>query len=142
MSDCIFCKIAAGDIQAAKVYEDAEVVAFLDQHPTQPGHTLVIPKAHYDRLDTTPPELVAKLFQVVRALAPGVTQAMAAQGFNVSVNTGLAAGQIIFHTHVHIVPRTKGDGLLPWGHRDYQGSEQEETAKKIRLALKSVSAVL
>ena len=137
MTDCIFCKIISGNIPATKVYEDADYVAFLDLHPTQPGHTLVIPKVHYDRFESTPPEVVGTLFRLVRQLAPGVASAMAAPGFNISVNNGPSAGQVIFHTHVHIIPRQAKDGLVSWGHRDYQGSEMDEAAKKIRAALKT-----
>ena len=137
MSDCIFCKIITNEIPATKVYEDADFVAFLALPATQPGHTLVIPKVHCDRFESTPPEVVAKLFQVVHQVAPGVVKATEAEGYNITVNSGLAAGQSIFHTHVHIIPRTKGDGLAPWGHKDYVGNEGDEVAKKIRLALKS-----
>jgi len=136
MTDCIFCKIVSNEIPATKVYEDADFVAFLDLHPTQPGHTLVIPKAHYERFESTPPEVVGKLFQVARAVAPGVVRAVEAPGFVVSTNNGPAAGQVIFHTHVHIIPRKSNDGLAPWGHREYQGNERDEIAKKIRAALK------
>lgn len=135
MDECIFCKIASGAIQATKVYEDADFVAFLDLHPTQPGHTLVIPKKHFEKFELTPPEVVGALFQVARQIAPAIAQAMDATSFNVSVNNGPAAGQIIFHTHVHIIPRKSNDGLAPWGHRDYQDNERDEIAKKIRAAI-------
>lgn len=137
MPDCIFCKIVSNEIPATKVYEDADCVAFLDIHPTQPGHTLLIPKTHFSTFDATPPEVVAKLFAVASVLAPSVAQALEAPGFNVSVNNGAVAGQIIFHTHVHIIPRKPNDGLTPWGQREYAGNEREETAKRIRAAIKS-----
>jgi diadenosine tetraphosphate (Ap4A) HIT family hydrolase len=97
---------------------------------------LVIPKSHYDRFELTPPEVVGKLYQVVHKLAPAVVRATGAAGFNLGLNSGPAAGQIIFHTHVHIIPRVPHDGLEPWGSKDYQGSEMDEVAKRIRAALK------
>ncbi len=136
MPDCIFCKIVENHIPAVKVYEDQDFVAFLDIQPVNPGHTLVIPKAHYDRFELTPPEVVGKLYQLVQKLAPAVMQATGAAGFNLGLNSGPAAGQVIFHTHVHLIPRKPKDGLQLWAAKDYQGNEMDETAKRIRAAVK------
>lgn len=136
MSDCIFCKIIRGEISSTKVYEDAEFVAFLDINPVSPGHTLVIPKIHHDRFETTPPAMVSKLFQLVHKLAPGVTAGAEAQGFNLGLNNAPAAGQVIFHTHVHIIPRKSKDGLQLWPPQKYGNNEMDEVAKKIRAAIK------
>lgn len=133
MDECIFCKIASGAIQAIKVYEDADFVAFLDIHPAAPGHTLLIPKVHYEKFELTPPEVVGELLRAAHKLAPAVAQGVGAPGFNVSVNNGPAAGQVIFHTHVHIIPRKFDDGLAMWGHRDYASqAEAQQLAQKIR----------
>lgn len=138
MPDCIFCKIVAGQIPATKVYEDSEFVAFLDIAPVNPGHTLVIPKAHYDRFDTMPPEEAAKLFACVRKLAPGIVKGVGADSYNLGVNSGPAAGQVVFHTHVHVVPRLPKDGYRLWAGAPYQSeAAREQVAQKIRLALKS-----
>ncbi|MBI5465831.1 MAG: HIT family protein [Candidatus Kerfeldbacteria bacterium] len=134
--DCIFCKIVTNTIQAVKVYEDAEFVAFLDIHPVRPGHTLVVPKVHYARFDVTPPEVVAKLWQVAQKVAAGVSRATQADGYNISINNGRAAGQVIWHTHVHIIPRVSSDGLDLWPQSEYQGSEAERVAQAIRQAIK------
>ena len=134
--DCIFCKIIANEIQAAKVYEDSEFLAFLDIHPVRPGHTLVVPKAHHERFDLTPPEVVAKLWQLVQKVSAGVARATQAEGYNVSINNGRAAGQVIFHTHVHIIPRVLKDGLVLWPEGDYQGSAIEQIAQSIRQGIK------
>jgi histidine triad (HIT) family protein len=112
MPDCIFCKIISGDIQSVKVYEDAEFTAFLDINPVQPGHTLVVPKAHFARFDDTPSEVVAKLF--TRWCIKWRRRWLRLEGFNASLNNGLAAGQEVFHTHVHIIPRYIKDGLVAW----------------------------
>jgi histidine triad (HIT) family protein len=136
MDDCVFCKIVSGEIPSMKVYEDAEFVAFLDLHPVSSGHTLVIPKAHYDKFEATPEDVVGKLYQLVRRLAPAVTRGAAAEAFNLGLNSGSAAAQVIFHTHVHIIPRWPKDGLAMWPNQDYVGNEMDEVAKKIRAAVK------
>lgn len=136
MDECIFCKIINSSIPSVKVYEDADFLAFLDIHPVSPGHTLVIPKAHSDKLEDTPDEVVGRLYQLVKKLAKAVMIGTEATAYNLGLNNGVAAGQVVWHTHVHIIPRRKDDGLEPWGSHDYQGNEMDEIAKKIRAAIK------
>lgn len=124
----------AGEIPSFKVHEDKEFLAFLDIHPVRPGHTLVIPKNHYNDLLTTPAEVVARLYQVVQKVASSVVKGVQAEGFNLGLNNGKAAGQIIFHTHVHIIPRQGKDGLELWGQHDYHEGEIEKTADRIKQA--------
>jgi len=103
--DCIFCKIAAGEIPAHKVYEDESVVAFLDiAHFTQ-GHTLILPKSHHADLLDTPDEIVAKIAVLAKDLAANYKPTLSADGFNVNNNCGEVAGQEIMHYHVHLIPR-------------------------------------
>ncbi|KKS80920.1 MAG: Histidine triad (HIT) protein [Parcubacteria group bacterium GW2011_GWD2_43_10] len=128
MNDCIFCKIVGGQIPATKVYEDNDFVAFLDIHPVSYGHTLVIPKEHFDKLENTPEETVVKLYKLIRRLAPAVVAGSEAEGYNLGLNSGAVAGQII--------PRRKNDGLELWGEKEYQGNMMDEIAKKIRAAIK------
>lgn len=135
--DCIFCKIIKNEIPSVKIYEDEMFIAFLDIHPVSPGHTLVIPKAHYDRFDDTPEEVAGDLYKLVKRIAPGVMRGSVSDGYNLGLNNGPAAGQVIFHTHVHIIPRRVKDGLELWGSHDYEGNEMEEIAKKIRAAIKT-----
>ena len=99
MEDCIFCKIVSGDAPSHKIYEDDDIVAFLDIHPVNPGHTLVIPKDHHKDLAETPPEIASKLIQVVQKIKPAVLGAVDADSFNLGVNVGEKAGQVVFHTH-------------------------------------------
>jgi len=134
--DCIFCKIISGDIPATKVYEDQDFLAFLDIHPVSPGHTLVIPKVHFDRFESTPPEVVGGIYKLVQQLVLGVVAGSGADGYNLGLNSGPAAGQVVFHTHVHIIPRKSKDGLELWGSKDYEGNAMDEVAKKIRAAIK------
>ena len=111
--DCIFCRIADGDIPARSVYEDDDVLAFLDANPLAPGHTLVIPKAHHQALRDVPAALSAAVFETVHDLVGDVEDAVDADAQTVAVNDGPAAGQEVPHMHVHIVPRFEGDGGGP-----------------------------
>ena len=133
--ECIFCKIVSGEIPAAKVYEDGEMLAFLDHNPINPGHTLLIPKEHYDNLAETPPEVAANLMRAVPDLAKAIMKAVGAPAFNLGVNNGKEAHQVVFHTHLHIMPRHEGDGYEHWKGSPYQNEEKmNEVADAIRQA--------
>lgn len=106
---CIFCAIARGEDEAARVYEDEAYLAFMDKAPINEGHVLVMPKAHYDTLLDMPPEDVGPLFARVAELAAVVKEAMGADGINIGQNNGRAANQIVFHVHVHVIPRYEDD---------------------------------
>lgn len=132
MTDCLFCKIVAGEIPNTKVYEDDAVLAFLDIHPVNIGHVVVIPKTHHMNLYDTPDETVSHMTVVIKKLSIAIKAAVKADGINIEMNNDLAAGQIIFHTHMHIVPRFIGDGFTQWrGTRDYNEGEMVEVAQKI-----------
>ena len=105
VSDCIFCKIVAGEIPASKVYEDDHFLAFLDISQVTPGHTLVIPKKHARNLLEMTPDETADLFNVVSRVTKKVESATQPQGMNIISNMEEIAGQSVFHTHVHILPR-------------------------------------
>lgn len=136
MIDCLFCKIITGEIPSTKVYEDDAVLAFLDIHPVNIGHTLIIPKAHHTNLYETPDTTLAHMMSVVKKLSIAVKNALSTDGINIEMNNDSIAGQIIFHAHIHIVPRFKGDGFTHWnGARGYRESEMTEVAQKILLNL-------
>lgn len=138
-SDCIFCRIVAGEIPAAKVYEDEYGIAFLDLSPMQPGHTLIIPKVHISTLLEVPAHLDAALFSMLRTVAQAVVKATGAQGFNLLQNNGPAAGQTVFHAHWHIIPRFEGDGLRQWPQGAYENQEAMATmAARIQTALAEI----
>ena len=113
MSDCIFCQIVDGDIPSRTVYEDDTVLAFLDANPLSPGHTLVIPKAHHERLNDLPADAAGEVMAAVHALTPAVEAAVDAPATTVAFNNGEAAGQEVPHVHAHIVPRFESDGGRP-----------------------------
>ncbi len=130
--NCIFCKIIAGEIPCNKVYEDDALIAFLDIHPNNPGHTLIVPKEHFENLLETPAHVAEALMVAVQLLAPRVMLATQATGFNVGVNTGVSSGQVVMHTHVHIIPRFEGDGLVHWPTKEISTEMLEEVAEKMR----------
>jgi len=113
MDDCIFCQIVAGDIPGRTVYEDDTVLAFLDANPLSPGHTLVIPKAHHERLNDTPADVAGEVLSTLHELVPAVEAAVDAPASTVAFNNGEAAGQEVPHVHGHIVPRFSDDGGRP-----------------------------
>jgi len=136
MSDCIFCKIIAGEIPANKVYKDDKVLAFLDITPVNPGHTLIIPKEHYDNFLALPDDLLCHLAQTVKKIAPAVLAATGASSFNLGLNNGKDAGQLVNHFHWHLMPRFAGDGRELWHGGKYEPGEAEKIADKIRAALR------
>jgi histidine triad (HIT) family protein len=111
--ECVFCRIAAGQESASLVYEDNLAVAFLDLHPVHAGHTLVVPRYHLTDLRDCDGALAAHLFAVSARLAPAITRAMEADGFNIWTAAGRAAGQSVFHLHLHVLPRFFGDVFGP-----------------------------
>ena len=108
MTDCLFCKIAAGQIPSTRVFEDDLCVAFMDIGPVVPGHVLVVPRAHHDGITSTPPELAARLVQVAQRIAIAQKKALGADAVNVFTNDGALAGQSVFHTHFHVIPQFAG----------------------------------
>jgi len=131
MSNCIFCKIIAGEIPSRKIFENDSVFAILDINPVSRGHLLVIAKKHTETLSEMEEEGIAPLFSAVRRLGRAVQKVTGADGFNVIVNNGPAAGQVIPHTHVHVIPRFVGDGLQEWPHIKLADQEMDELAGQI-----------
>ena len=112
--DCVFCRICQGQLPAAKVYEDEQVLAFLDIAPLADGHVLIIPTRHVTLASECDPEVLAAIGRVIPRLAGAVVAATGAEGFNVLNNNGRVAGQAVGHLHFHIIPRRRGD---PLGYR-------------------------
>lgn len=116
--DCLFCKIANNEIPCIHVYEDDDFMAFLDIRPVNKGHILVIPKKHYRNLLDLDNELASKYMLVLKKITNAVIKGVQADGANVSINNEPAAGQEVFHTHFHIIPRFNDDGLKVWPRSD------------------------
>jgi histidine triad (HIT) family protein len=131
--DCLFCKMVAGMIPVTKIYEDDVVLAFLDIGPISDGHTLVIPKQHFDRLHNCPAELFGQVASRLVKIAWAVSSALNSDGYNVLCNNGRAAGQVIEHLHFHIIPRKTGDGVFNrWPSYQYETGQIESIAAQIR----------
>jgi histidine triad (HIT) family protein len=138
--ECAFCKIAAGESPAAIVYEDELCLAFLDTHPLLKGHVLLVPRVHRVTLEDLEPELVGTLFAVAQVLSRAVRTAMNAQGSFVAMNN--VVSQSVPHFHVHVVPRSRGDGLKGffWPRTRYESEdEMESICRRIRSALEQPS---
>ena len=131
--DCIFCKIIAGEIPCAKVYEDEQTFAFLDLSPVAKGHTLVVPKKHCPTLLDVPPSMGEALVKALQLVAAAVQEETGSSGFNCIQNNFSAAGQVVFHSHWHVIPRTGGDGLEAWPGSSYDsGDEMQQLAMSVR----------
>ena len=131
--DCIFCKIAAGEISSATVYEDDDFRAILDLGPAAKGHTLVIPKSHSDNLLSVEPDTAAKALKVISKTANAIKEALGCDGINVVQNNGEAAGQTVMHLHFHIIPRYKNDSVnIGWQPMKPSNEELAATADLIK----------
>lgn len=131
--DCLFCKIAAKEIPSEVVYEDEKIIAFLDIYPTSFGHTLVIPKQHYENVLDADSDVFGPILSVVQKIGRAQVDSLGVKGFNVIVNNGKDAGQVIPHLHIHIIPRREGDGFTHWHGPKYESDAQmKEYAEKIR----------
>jgi len=130
--DCIFCKIVAKELPCYKIYEDDDFLAFLDIQPISLGHTLIIPKKHYPTFLETPVEVLTQMTPVIQKVGQAILKATHADGLNFGLNNGPAAGQIIMHTHFHIIPRFNNDGLHTWPSIKCSKEEFKKIEEKIK----------
>lgn len=136
MEDTIFMKIVRREIPAEIVYEDADTLAFLDIKPIAPGHTLVIPKKSFQNIFDVDDETLAFVMRTVRKISPAVRDAVDARGVHINSNHGEAAGQVVNHLHIHIIPRHSRDEFQFWPQNDYPNfTSAAEIAEKIRAKL-------
>jgi len=128
---CVFCKIVQKEAPASIVYEDEKVLAFLTIQPINVGHTLVVPKKHYENIYEIPEKELLHLYKIVKKLAHAVQKAVNSEGIRIVQNNGKAAGQVIFHLHVHIMPMNKDS---QWVHRleNRAADALKDDAEKIR----------
>ena len=133
---CIFCKIVSKQAPASVIYEDDMIMAFLDIRPLNMGHTLVIPKAHYVDIFDVPDENLCGVHKVSKQISSAVKKATNSDGISVIQQSGKAAGQDIFHLHVHVVPRFAGQKLPRFGDlKQVERVELDDMAKKVRQQL-------
>jgi histidine triad (HIT) family protein len=135
-SNCIFCKIVAGDIPCHKIYEDENVLTFLDVGPLSLGHTLVIPKGHWVTLDEVPSEIGAAIGKVLPVIAKAVCNATGTSDFNILQNNGKLAHQAVGHVHFHIIPKTNDTGLgIDWPSGKLESDQAADLLAKIKASL-------
>ncbi|MBP5154628.1 MAG: HIT family protein [Lachnospiraceae bacterium] len=133
---CIFCKIAAGEIPSATLYEDEDVRVILDLGPASRGHALVLPKRHFADVTAMPQRLLGKAMKVAGRIGAAQKKAFGYEGFNLIQNNGEAAGQTVFHFHLHVIPRRSGDAAVGlWRPGTVTPEEMAETAGLIRQEL-------
>ena len=130
--NCIFCKLANGDIPTATVYEDEYLRAIMDAAPANKGHIIILPKSHAANIYELEDEYVSRTFVLAKKLAVALKKLTGCDGVNILQNNGEAAGQTVFHFHVHVIPRFKNDDCtIVWKPTSYEDGEASEVAKKI-----------
>lgn len=136
MDNCIFCMIAAGQIPSETIYEDDALRVILDLGPAATGHALVLPKEHFADATEAPAELLGKLMKTGARIGEAQKKAFGCEGFNLVQNNGAAAGQSVFHLHLHVIPRRTGDGsMILWKPGKSTPEGLKETGEKLREAL-------
>lgn len=136
MDNCIFCKIANGDIPSSTVYEDEDFRAFLDLGPATNGHTLIVPKKHVKDVTELDQETAGKALLLAAKIGEAMKAGLGCTGFNLVINTGESAGQTIFHFHLHVIPRYEnGEKIVEWVPGSNTDEEREQILAKIRSAL-------
>lgn len=132
MSDCIFCKIVAGEIPAKKIYEDSDFLSFLDIFPSSRGHSLVIPKEHHEDIHATPRELYGELAARVKVVADLLMEKLGSEGTTIFQMNREAGWQSVFHIHMHVIPRWSDDNLVkPWEIRPADAAELDRLHRLI-----------
>lgn len=130
--NCIFCKIAAGEIPSKTLYEDEQFRVILDLGPAAKGHALILPKEHYANIYEIPEETVADAMKLAKKMAGLITEKLKCDGFNIVQNNGVIAGQTVFHFHMHLIPRYANDGqMIGWKPGEPTQEELEEIKNKI-----------
>lgn len=123
--DCIFCKIVAGDIPATKIYENNDVLAFMDINPWDKGHVLVIPKEHFDPITNVPADVLKEIMVVVKKVVAAQMKGLKATGVSIAQSNGKSAGQEVPHVHFHLIPRySDGPAEINWRAGKYESFEQ------------------
>ena len=136
MENCIFCRIVKGEIPAAKIYEDDLVFAFLDIAPINYGHVLVIPKEHHESSSTIPEATAGRMFRIGSRIGIALKRKLDYDAFNLHLADGAAAGQVVMHSHLHVVPRGVEDGFhWNWRQLKYPDGELQKTAETISAKL-------
>ena len=119
MDNCIFCKIVSGNIPSAIVFDSDKIIAFLDIRPVNKGHVLILPKEHAETLLDVPESTLKDMIIAAKKIGKSFCKSLKADGFNLGMNNFAAAGQVVFHAHLHVIPRYECDGLQHWPGKTY-----------------------
>jgi histidine triad (HIT) family protein len=131
--ECVICQIIDGKVPSKKLYEDDEIIAFLDVNGSSPGHSFVVPKQHFPIFEQIPDKLAGKLFSVSNKISSALFDSLKIQGTNIFVTNGVSAGQSVAHFVINIIPRTEGDGInLQWKPRQLSEEEMSTVELKIK----------
>jgi len=136
MDDCIFCKIIKGELPSYKIYEDDLCLAFLDINPVSFGHTLVVTKEHYQNSSDTPEDVLVHLTKKIKLIAPLILKSVNSEAFNLTMNNGKIAGQLVSHLHWHIIPRFADDKLPMWSGMKVTSEDLTKIQTKIKNSIK------
>ena len=132
--NCIFCKLANGDIPTNTIYEDADFRVILDASPATKGHALILPKQHYANLYEIPDELAGKAMVLAKKIITRMRDVLGCDGYNVVQNNGEAAGQTVFHFHIHLIPRSVGDNAgITWTPGELTEEDKQEILEKFSM---------
>ena len=132
-SNCIFCKLASGEIQTNTIYEDEQFRVILDAAPASKGHALILPKEHYANLYEIDEEVAGNAMKLAKRLVTKMTDALKCDGFNLVQNNGEVAGQTVFHFHLHLIPRYKEDQVgLGWKMGELTDADREDILAKLK----------
>ena len=133
-SNCIFCKIANGEIPSASLYEDEKVKVILDISPASKGHALILPKEHYKNLYEISDDMASHVMMTAKKMAKKMKEELGLEGLNILQNNGEIAGQTVFHYHMHLIPRYSQDNVkVTWEHGEVSDTDKEELVKKLSL---------
>ena len=131
-NNCIFCKLANGDIPTNSIYEDDEFKVILDASPATKGHALILPKNHFANLLEADDDVLAKALPLAKKIGNKMMKELSCDGINIIQNNGEAAGQTVHHLHVHVIPRFAGDAAIKeWEHQSFSDAETAEVVKKL-----------
>ena len=136
--NCIFCKIANGEIPSKTLYEDEQFRVILDLGPATKGHALILPKSHYKNLYELPDETAADVMKLAKKMAAQMTEKLGCDGFNLVQNNNEVAGQTVFHFHLHLIPRyknMKNSTILTWSHENFTDEEMKEICEHLKKEL-------
>lgn len=134
VDNCIFCKIAKGEIPSATLYEDNDFRVILDVSPASKGHALILPKKHFADIYEMPKDLMSKAFGLAKQIGEKLSEVLKCQGLNILQNNGTPAGQTVFHFHIHLIPRYENDGIgLTWKSGSLSENDRQEILTKFKV---------